>query len=202
MPLDKTINIIVSGVGGQGLITLGNVLGTAAILKGIKAFISEVHGLAQRGGSVIVHIRIGNPNSPLVPENGADVILALEVLEALRAINIYANLNTLIIINKRLIRPAIPELKLLPLEEYISHIKKLGLRVIEVSALDLASKAGNILSENMVMIGALMASGVLNGLLELVNIEKAIREVMPKKWIDVNIRALRMGFEEVVKLRH
>jgi len=202
MPLDKTINIIVSGVGGQGLITLGNVLGTAAILKGIKAFISEVHGLAQRGGSVIVHIRIGNPNSPLVPENGADVILALEVLEALRAINIYANLNTLIIINKRLIRPAIPELKLLPLEEYISHIKKLGLRVIEVSALDLASKAGNILSENMVMIGALMASGVLNGLLELVDIEKAIREVMPKKWIDVNIRALRMGFEEVVKLRH
>ena len=200
MKTNKTINIIVTGVGGQGLITLGDVLGTAAVLRGVKVFVSEVHGLAQRGGSVIVHVRIGEPNSPLVPEKGANVILALEVLEAIRAIATYANPKTLVIVNRRLIRPVVPGVKLKNIDEYISYIKKLGLKVIELNALDLAIKAGNPLGENMVMIGALLASKALNGLLDLNDVEKAIQTVMSKKWFDVNIKALRMGYEEVAKV--
>ncbi|WP_243670275.1 2-oxoacid:acceptor oxidoreductase family protein [Vulcanisaeta sp. JCM 16161] len=96
------LNIYLAGVGGQGLVTFATVLGDAAIRAGYKALVAETHGLSQRGGSIDVHVRIGDVDAPLIPRGGADVIVAFEILEAFRAIG-YANENTVFIVNRRLI---------------------------------------------------------------------------------------------------
>ncbi len=110
------LNIYLAGVGGQGLVTFATVLGDAAIRAGYKVLVAETHGLSQRGGgSIDVHVRIGDVDAPLIPRGGgADVIVAFEILEAFRAIG-YANENTVFIVNRRLIsrRPRSKEYRVL-----------------------------------------------------------------------------------------
>lgn len=195
---DKTVNIVVVGVGGQGLITIGRILGNAAIVRGTGILVSEIHGLAQRGGSVIVHVRIGSPNSPLVPLHGAHVMLGLELTEAIRYLN-YVNKQTLMILNRRTIRPSIPKVRTIPIEDTIRRLKSLGLRVIDIDAYNLAIKAGSAISENMVMLGALLGSKVLEGLISIEDVEEAIKRIMHPRWQEVNINALKLGYNEVLR---
>ncbi|MGC9152704.1 MAG: 2-oxoacid:acceptor oxidoreductase family protein, partial [Vulcanisaeta sp.] len=110
------LNIYLAGVGGQGLVTFATILGDAAIRAGYKALIAETHGLSQRGGSIDVHVRIGDVDAPLIPKGGADVVVAFEMLEAFRAIN-YANENTVFIVNRRLIRPPATRQKIPSVED-------------------------------------------------------------------------------------
>ena len=100
---DKT-NIVLTGVGGQGVITAANILGKAAIKAKVNVFVSEVHGMAQRGGSVNCTVRIGNVSGPLVASGSADAIVSTEPSEALRYIH-YSNKDTQIITD---ITPVIP----------------------------------------------------------------------------------------------
>lgn len=195
---DKTVNIVVVGVGGQGLITIGRILGNAAIIRGIGILVSEIHGLAQRGGSVIVHVRIGSPNSPLVPLHGAHVMLGLELIEAIRYLE-YVNKNTLMILNRRTIRPSLPKVRSIPIEDTIRKFKSLGLRVIDIDAYSLAIKAGSAISENMVMLGALLGSKILEGLISIGDVEEAIKRTIHPRWQEVNIRALKLGYNEVLR---
>lgn len=192
----KTKNIIIVGVGGQGLITIGRILGNAAILKNIGIMVSEVHGLAQRGGSVIVHVRIGAPHSPLVPLGRAHALLGLELAEVIRYLP-YINESTLLIVNRRFIRPSIPKARMPPLEYTIAKLRKRGLKVIDVNAFDLAVKAGSPVSENIVMLGGLIATDTLKEILDLETIREAIKSTFHPRWHEVNLRALQYGYDAV-----
>jgi len=188
---DRYKNVLAVGVGGQGLITFGRVLAEAAILNGVKVLTAEVHGMAQRGGSVVTHIRLGDVESPLIPLNGAHVIVSMELLEAARYIN-YANKETILILNKRLIRPNIPGVKMPKMDEIIEKIKSIGLKTVILEADKLAEEAGSYVSANMVMLGALLGSKILDGFVKLENVEKVISK-MPEPWREINIKALKLG---------
>ncbi len=194
----KTINMVIVGVGGQGLITLGRVLGNASIISGTNILVSEIHGLAQRGGSVIVHVRIGEPNSPLVPLGGADIVLGLELIEVVRYLE-YANHDSLFIVNNRVIRPSLPKVRAPSPQAILSKLKELGLNIIAINARELAEKAGSSLSENIVMLGALMGTGVLDEYISLNHVKKAIERTLPPRWHEVNIKALELGYMEAKK---
>ena len=190
----KTFNLVLCGVGGQGLITLGRIIGNAAIIHGTGVLISEVHGMAQRGGSVIVHVRLGEPESPLIPKGRADAMLCLELLEACRNL-IYANNRTIIVANRRIIRPSIPGVKLPSIQEILSEMEKIKLNVKVVEAQKLALKAGAPLSENVVMLGALLSTKMLDEYLRVEDVERAIRSIFPEKIAEVNIKALHLGLK-------
>jgi len=190
-------NVLAVGVGGQGLITFGRVLAEAAILNGVKVLTAEVHGMAQRGGSVVTHIRIGDVESPLIPLNGAHVIVSMELLEAARYIN-YANKETLLILNRRLIRPNIPGVKMPKMGDLIEKIKLSGLKTVVLDADKLAEEAGSYVSANMVMLGALLGSKVLDDFVKLEDVEKIISR-MPEPWREVNIKALKLGYSSYSK---
>lgn len=190
-------NVLAVGVGGQGLITFGRVLAEAAILNGVKVLTAEVHGMAQRGGSVVTHIRLGDVESPLIPLNGAHVVVSMELLEAARYIN-YANKNTLLILNKRLIRPNIPGVKMPKVDEIVEKIKSTGLKTVILEADKLAEEAGSYVSANMVMLGALLGSKILGDLVKLGNVEQVISK-MPEPWREINMKALKLGYSSYLE---
>ena len=182
------LNLLICGVGGQGIITMGRMLVEASFLSGLKATVAETHGLSQRGGAVNVHVRIGDVYYPLIPVGGADYLIALEAVEALRNIQ-YANKRTVIILNERVERPVLPKIKVPSLEEVKRALS--GLNIISVNADELANKAGNIKAVNAVMIGVLMSK--LNGLIN----EEAVLKVLRN---EVNQRAYKLGKEAALAI--
>lgn len=191
----KFKNILLTGVGGQGIITMGRILGLTAISKGVKALIAETHGMAQRGGSVLVHVRIGDVESPLIGFGMADVIIGLELIEALRALS-YANSKTLLVLNDRIIRP--PGAKRIPSRnEIISELKKLGLNYILIDALKLAIEAGSSISENIVLIGGLFATNILSGYIDVDDIENTLKKMFSGRVLEINMKAFKYGYDFV-----
>lgn len=188
----KYRNVLAVGVGGQGLITFGRVLAEAAILNGVKVLTAEVHGMAQRGGSVATHIRLGDVEAPLIPLNGAHAIVSMELLEAARYIN-YANRETILILNKRLIRPNIPGVKMPKIDEIVEKIESVGLKTVILEADKLAEEAGSYVSANMVMLGALLGSKIIDGFVKLENVEEIVSK-MPEPWGKINMKALKLGY--------
>ena len=155
-------NILISSVGGQGGITLARVLSTAAMGMGLNVRVGESLGMAQRGGSVRSHVRLGDAvRGALIPEGKADVALSLEPAEALRVVK-YLGGGTTVIVNSSPVLPisvllneaSYPELG--DIEEVLG---KVAGRVYTLPALDLAVKAGTSRSLNVVMLGAYMALG-------------------------------------------
>ncbi|GAB6947538.1 indolepyruvate oxidoreductase subunit beta [Vulcanisaeta sp. JCM 16161] len=185
------LNIYLAGVGGQGLVTFATVLGDAAIRAGYKALVAETHGLSQRGGSIDVHVRIGDVDAPLIPRGGADVIVAFEILEAFRAIG-YANENTVFIVNRRLIRPPATKQRIPSINELESALRNSIRSVYMVSAYDDAIKLGNVIYENMVILGALYSIMGLNQYIPQSIIEESIKSNI-RRDVDKNLRAFTMG---------
>jgi len=194
-------NYIACGVGGQGVVLMCNVVGEACALSGKRAISGEMHGLSQRSGSVIIHQRIGeNALSPLIPYGEADVVLALEPMEALRYL-FYLKPGGLVITNTNLIHPPneTEDLVMKRRERYISYeevmgaIRKAGAKVKEVDALGLAHEAGNALTVNVVMVGALAASPGFP--VEKENMLEAMKSTVPPKAVEVNVRAFENGFQ-------
>ena len=192
--LNMEKNIILVGVGGQGLITLGRILGTTAINKGIKALTAETHGMAQRGGSVTVHVRIGDVESPLIPMGRADAILGLELIETVRNLT-YANKKTILILNNRVIKPQIPKIKIPETEKLIKIIKETGLQFKLIDALKLAIEAGSEITQNVVMLGALIKTNILKDIMNLKDVEETIKMMFSHRIAEINIKALKLGFE-------
>jgi len=185
------LSMYLAGVGGQGLITFATVLGDAALRAGYKALIAETHGLSQRGGSVDVHVRIGDVDAPLIPRNGADVIVAFEILEALRAVN-YANENTTFIVNRRLIRPPATRQRIPSIEELENMLRSSIKNVHFINAYEDAVKLGNVIYENMVMLGALYSIMNLSQYIPQDIIEEAIKMSI-RRDVDRNIKAFMLG---------
>ena len=185
------LNIYLAGVGGQGLVTFATVLGDAAIKAGYKALVAETHGLSQRGGSVDVHVRIGDVDAPLIPRNSADAIVAFEMLEAFRAVG-YANESTVFIVNRRLIRPPATRQKIPSIDELEGMLRSSIKRIYMVNAYDEAIKLGNVIYENMAILGALYSIMGLSQYIPRYIIEEAIKTNI-RRDVDKNLRAFTIG---------
>lgn len=170
------LNIVVVGVGGQGALTTSGIIARAAMRAGLNVVTAETHGMAQRGGSVEVHVRIGDVRAPLIPEGGADVMIALEPAEALRYAK-FLNKNTLVILNTRkIIPPSVTAgtAKYPELDEIIGELRKVTPRVIPVNASEIAEKAGSVLATNVVVVGMLF--GYYSMPFGIEHVEEAIRD--------------------------
>ncbi|MCG2869899.1 MAG: indolepyruvate oxidoreductase subunit beta [Vulcanisaeta sp.] len=187
------LNIYLAGVGGQGLITFATVLGDAALRTGYKVLIAETHGLSQRGGSVDVHVRIGDVDAPLIPRGGADVIVAFEILEAFRAVS-YANEDTVFIVNRRLIRPPATRQRIPRIEELEGILRNSIKNIHFINAYEDAVKLGNAIYENMVMLGALYSIMNLGQYIPRSIIEEAIKANV-RRDVDKNIKAFALGLK-------
>ena len=187
-------DIYLVGVGGQGIITASKIIGDAAISAGKNVLMSETHGMAQRGGSVICTARIGEVYSPLIPDGQADLILSFELLETLRAL-CKANKNTLVISSTEKIVPlsvSNQKLKYPTLEETSIQARKVAKDFVPIDARKLAEESAVPLSSNIVMVGALAGTGVTG--LERRDFEKAIEMNIPR-WVPENLDAFAKGFE-------
>jgi indolepyruvate ferredoxin oxidoreductase, beta subunit len=187
-------NIYISGVGGQGIIKTSIIIGESAMKIGLPVVMSEIHGMSQRGGVVSTQIKIGSSYSPLIEDGRANLLLAFEPLEALRALSII-NQKSYIVTNTSPIYPfnlkkseyPYPDLTLI-LDELDKHAKK----VITLDAENLAKEAGHILSLNMVMLGG--AIGIPKFPLSKEIIKKSMHENLPEKSININLKAFNDGF--------
>lgn len=192
----KEFNIVLAGVGGQGILLAAEILGTAAIKDKLNVRVSELHGMAQRGGAVVSNVRIGEKVlAPTVLEGQADVLLGFEPLETLRNLK-FASEKTLVIMNTEVIPPTELSAKMVKcpsLEEIQKNIRYFTKKIIAVEAAELAKKAGNILAENVVLIGVLAASGKMPVRNE--SILEALRELIPPKHMSVNAEAFKLGYE-------
>jgi indolepyruvate ferredoxin oxidoreductase beta subunit len=196
----KEFNIVLAGVGGQGILLAAEILGTAAIKEGLNVRVSELHGMAQRGGAVVSNVRIGEKVlAPTVLDGQADVLLGFEPLETLRNLK-FASEKALVIMSDEKIPPtelAAKMMKYPSMEEIVEKIHCFTKNVTVVEAAKLAKKAGNILAQNVVLIGALAATGKMPVKTE--SIMKALRELVPSKQLDINVKAFKLGYECVKK---
>ncbi len=192
----KPISILISGVGGQGILTLAEIVGRALIKSGYVAKATEVHGLAQRGGVVVSHIKAANYEvSPMVAPGMADLIIGLELIETVRLAR-YINKETVVLANKKVIPPVLPGVDVPDPGELISRLKRVSHRVYLVEASAIARRIYGEQITNMVMLGALSGLGALPISRELYI--EAMYERLPEKYIEVNLKAFEAG-EKAVK---
>ncbi len=191
----KEYNIVVTGVGGQGILTAANLLGWAALKAGHKVRVGEVHGLSQRFGTVIAYVRFGEDvYGAMVPEGKGDVILSFEPSEALRYIN-YLKEGGLVLTNSKPVPPqavtmgkaTYPTLE--RIKEVVEDIFKGQFKAFNAESL--AIKAGDAVATNVVLIGALTQAPEFP--LEEEHVREVIKVSVPPKAIDLNVRAFNLG---------
>lgn len=187
-----TKNILIVGVGGQGTLLTGRVIGNYAMSKGHDVKMSEVHGMAQRGGSVVMQVKYGTKvYSPLVDLGEADVIFAFEQMEALRYIQ-YLKEDGMVIANTQKIDPMPVTMGLAKYpDNIIEQIKDKCQHTCFIDALTKAKELGNIKVVNMIMIGA-YAAYVGDSMEEW---EVIVEQTVPKHTVDINKRALAIGYQ-------
>ncbi|HEY9187136.1 MAG TPA: indolepyruvate oxidoreductase subunit beta [Bacteroidota bacterium] len=186
----KNINILICGVGGQGILLAGELLGDVALRSGYDVKKSEIHGMAQRGGSVVSHIRFGEKiYSPIIKKGDADFIFSFERMETLRYLN-YLKPDGAIIVNNQKISPTNISIKSSSYPEDIESICKTKCKTFKsVDAISIAEQIGNIKTTNTVMIGVL--SSFLDFDLKLW--DETFHKLIPKKHLDINLKAFNMG---------
>jgi indolepyruvate ferredoxin oxidoreductase beta subunit len=193
-------NILLAGVGGQGLMLLSAVIGEACTHNNIEVVTEEQHGLAQRSGSISAHIRIGKAFSPLIPFGAADMIISMEAMEALRYIE-FLKPNGAIIMNTRLQHP-VEETNFLvrnknenpqyiKLPEILETLQIVTSNIVSIDAHQLAVKAGNPRTENIVLLG--VASSQPNFPIKYNQLKDAIERIVPKRTIEANQRSFDLG---------
>ncbi len=192
-------NIFLCGVGGQGLVLLTNVIGSACAKSGLKAVTGEMYGLSQRSGSVFVHMRIGEDvYSPLIPYGSADILLSLEAIEGLRYVE-FLKKNGVILLNNRIVHPPVETSKLVAdktamyvtIEDIVAKLHRWTPDIAIIDALDLAKQSGNALAENSVFLGCLSAIKAFP--VEENAITASIEEAVPKKTVEQNLSAFKLG---------
>ncbi len=198
----QCFNIVTVGVGGQGLMILSNIIGNACVDAGLAIRTAETHGLAQRSGSIYTHVRIGSKIlSPLIPYGEANVMLAMEAIEALRNCEFLAK-DATVIINNYIWQPvqstfrrvvAKGEVPYLSISQVLEKIKKITHNIILVNANSIAGEAGNALASNVALLGVL---GQIPGFpLTQDQLIKAIKNIIPEPLLQVNLKAFQLGYE-------
>lgn len=185
-------NIIFCGVGGQGILLASEVTSDALMLAGFDVKRSEVHGMAQRGGSVIAHLRYGEKvYSPLIDPGTADVQVSFEMLESLRYIE-YLHKGSKVVINIQKIPPSpvLTGMAVYP-ADVLGTLRKRNLDIYPIDAFEVGRSLGEIRASNLVLVGALSS---------LLSVDeewfiKAINDRVPARFLEVNLKAFRKGRE-------
>ena len=188
-----TKNIMIVGVGGQGSLLASKLLGHLLLKEGYDVKVSEVHGMSQRGGSVVTYVRFGEKvYSPIIDKGEADVIVSFELLEAARYVD-YVRQSGRIIVNTQQIdpMPVITGAAVYP-AGLIEQMKDLGIQVDAMDCLKLAEQAGSVKAVNIVLMGRVSKYFPE---IEKEKWEDAIRECVPRKFTDINLEAFRLGRE-------
>lgn len=191
--MKKSYDCLIVGIGGQGTILASNVLGDACVLEGRHVRGAETHGMSQRGGSVETHIRIDGKYGSLIAPGTADLLIAFDVLEALRYRHFLKPSGT-IIANREMVVPTSVFSSKMPvprIEDVEAELKNSGAKVILLDATKLAAEAGSPLAANIVLLGA--ASHTLP--LAAKSLEDAVRRNVPPKTVDINVKAFAAGKE-------
>ena len=181
------MDILIAGVGGQGTLLASRVLGDYALLKGLDCKLSEVHGMAQRGGSVVTFVRMGEKiYSPLIDEGGADVLLAFEKLEALRYSKIVKEDGIILYSTQEIL----PMPVVIGAAVYPEKIEEKLKNAYGVNAMEIAESIGNTKVTNTIMLGALVKKMNMDYDIAL----KALIQSIPEKTIQVNEKAFLAGY--------
>ncbi len=188
--MSNTKNIMIVGVGGQGTLLASRILGNAVIGMGYDVKVSEVHGMSQRGGSVVTYVKFGEKvHSPIIDKGEADIILAFELLEAYRALP-YLKEGGMLIVNDQRINP-MPVIT--GAAKYPENIKEKLAEKVNVSTVDalaLAKEAGSIKAVNVVLIGLMARSTDIPREVWI----DTVRRTVPPKFLDVNLKAFELGY--------
>ncbi|HIH35078.1 MAG TPA: indolepyruvate oxidoreductase subunit beta [Methanosphaera sp.] len=187
-------NIYICGIGGQGIIKTSIVIGETALSKDMNVVMSEIHGMSQRGGVVSTELKIGEDQSPIIQEGGADLILSFEPVEALRALP-KSNKNSIIVTNVSPVLPSTINQQDVDYPDVDEIIKELESKVEKVYAIDaneIANKAGHPLSMNMAMLGA--ATAISTFPLNKEEVIEMMKNHLPPKSIEINLIAFEEGY--------
>lgn len=186
----NTKSIMIVGVGGQGTLLASRILGNAVISEGYDVKVSEVHGMSQRGGSVVTYVRYGEKvDSPIIEKGGADIVLAFELLEAKRAVP-YLKKDGKIIVNDQKMDPMPVILGATEYPKDIDEILNANAEVIKLDAAKLALEAGNLKAVNVVLIGVLAKSSDIAYDVWV----NTIKATVPEKFLEVNLKAFDLGY--------
>ncbi len=188
----KTKSIMIVGVGGQGTLLASRLLGAALISVGYDVKVSEVHGMSQRGGSVVTYVKYGDKvDSPIVQKGQADLILAFEQLEAARWLPFLKTDGTIIANTQKMDpMPVVTGVATYP-EGVLEAIRKTGVKLQAVDALSLAVEAGSSKAVNVVLIGVMAAHMDIDRAVW----EQAIRDTVPAKFLEMNLKAFDLGYQ-------
>jgi len=194
------LNLIITGVGGQGNILISKVIGEAILEEGYWVTIGETYGASQRGGSVASHVRLSKITqyAPIIPEAQADIILGLEPVESLRMLCRYGNPKTSVITNIRPIHPmavAIGEAEYPPLEMIKQYLSELSHEAWYVDASEIAIGLGAPLLTNMVMAGTLIGSGLIP--IGEENFRRHLKMIFKKDSLSLNLQAFTSGVSTI-----
>ena len=194
----NTVNIAIAGVGGQGVLTLAEILAKAALAEGLNVRVGEIHGMAQRGGHVVCTVRIGdNASGPVIDAGAADLLVGFEPVETLREIHLVKK-DGFVLMSSHIQYPVAVSMGK---AEYPDHkdilaaIKKFTDKIIEIDAQKIAIDAGSPRALNMVMFGGIIGTDLVP--ISKDSAMKAIREAFPKKFEKINTTAAENGLEQV-----
>lgn len=193
----ETKRLVFIGVGGQGNLLASRLLGEAALSRDIPTVVSEIHGMAQRGGIVESAVLMGDVTSPIVSSGEADVLIGFEPLETLRALG-KCNEETTVITNTHPLPPftvAIGQGEYPPVEKSLTLIKEKARRLIALDGIEIAESVGNPLALNMVMLGALIGSDTIPITAE--DMKAVISTSTKKAFLESNLAAFDKGMESV-----
>ena len=187
-----TTNILLCGVGGQGTLLASNLLAECAAETGFDVKKSEIHGMAQRGGSVVSHVRFGDKiNSPIIRKGECDILLSFEELEAIRWSE-YLKPNGLILVNAQNILPmSVSAGNAVYPKSLVEKMKALSVEVISVNAIDKAKELGNQKCLNVVLLGILAKKLPA---IKLETWKEMVKKMVPPKFLELNIKAFDAGW--------
>jgi len=186
-------NIILAGVGGQGIVLASRLIAQSAMQKGLQVRTAETIGMAQRGGCVVSHVRLGdNLHSPLIPLQKADVIIGFEPAEAVRCLP-YLKENGTVIVSKKAIKPVTASLSDSGYDgqEMLDYLRRYVTQLIVIDGQAICAACGSDKVLNIALLGASVASGVLD--ISMAEMEESIKATLPKKFVTINLKALNGG---------
>ncbi|WP_400227508.1 indolepyruvate oxidoreductase subunit beta [Methanobrevibacter smithii] len=189
--MNNHYNIYICGVGGQGIIKTSVIIGEAAMNQGLNVVMSEIHGMSQRGGSVSTELKIGDYNSSIILEHGADMLLSFEPIETVRGLD-KVNDDTKIVFNTHPIVPASSDKPYPGVGNITDVLKENFKHVLPIDGTKLAMDAGNVLALNMVLLGAVTADDKFP--LSKESVIAAMKNNLKPKFHELNLKAIESGY--------
>ncbi|MGI6467476.1 MAG: indolepyruvate oxidoreductase subunit beta [Syntrophomonadaceae bacterium] len=188
----KVTNVLIVGVGGQGTLLTSRILADVAVRMGFDVKVSEIHGMAQRGGSVVSQVRFGEKvYSPIIKKGDADLLLAFEKIEAARWLEYLKPDGRVIVNNERIDPLPVMSGKVKYPDDIVDRIKAVVANTLMVNATETAIACGNVKAANVVLLGVLTAATGL----PVDKVKQAIERNVPSKALEVNLKAFKAGLE-------